>query len=197
MRQRLIAAIFTLALMPSTALAHPGHSETAPFASGLVHPLTGIDHLLAMVTLGLVAYGLGGRSRWLLPLTFLLGAALGGAFALFGLPLVGVETGIALSVVTLGALVATRYALPLWAIYGAAISFAAFHGYAHMNEMPVSAPAARYAAGFLLTTGLLHCAGLGLGASTERLSTGRGPAVARAVGGAVCLAGLALLVGAA
>ena len=148
-----------LILLPSMAFAHPGHG-TSGLVSGLSHPLFGLDHLLAMVAVGLCAAKLGGAARWLLPVLFVSVMVLGGGLAIAGMHLPGVELGIIASVIVLGMLL-------IFARSGATVpaallvsGFALFHGYAHGAEMPAAAGAATYAFGFAFATAALH--GLGL-----------------------------------
>jgi urease accessory protein len=171
-----------LLLLPTAALAHPGHG--AGFVAGLQHPVTGTDHLLAMLAIGLWAAGLGGKAVWALPLTFLAALAAGGAGGhMAGMALPWVEQGILGSLVVLGAITALAWRLPLtWAL-GMAALFGALHGLAHGAESPTGF--LPYAAGFVLASALLHGAGLLLG---------RLPVVARGLGALTALAGAALAV---
>ena len=165
MRTRLTAAalIAALALLPTAALARPGIGHPHGFVHGFAHPLGGLDHVLAMVAVGLFAWQLGGRALWLVPATFVLVMALGGALGIAGVAVPGVEIGIVASVIVLGAIVALRVKTPLAIATGLVALFAIFHGHAHGTEMPLDASGAVYAAGFLLATALLHAAGIALG----------------------------------
>jgi urease accessory protein len=189
-----IAAAAILVAIPGAALAHPGH-DAGGFAHGVMHPLGGLDHLLAMVAVGLYAALLGGRALWLVPATFVGVMALGGALGAAGYPLPHVETGIALSVIVLGLAVALRANLPTLAAMALAGLFAIFHGHAHGAEMPADAAAVSYAAGFMLATALLHGAGIAIGLAAGRLAE-RGARAIRLAGGAVALAGVVILAGA-
>jgi urease accessory protein len=160
-----------------------------------MHPLGGLDHLLAMVAVGLYAALLGGRALWLVPATFVGVMALGGALGAAGYPLPHVETGIALSVIVLGLAVALRANLPTLAAMALAGLFAIFHGHAHGAEMPADAAAVSYSAGFMLATALLHGAGIAIGLAAGRLAE-RGSRAIRLAGGAVALAGVVILAGA-
>ena len=176
----------------SPALAHPGHGDAAGFLHGLSHPLSGVDHLLAMVAVGILAARLGGRAMLLVPLTFVASMAAAGAYGAAGLPLPYVEVGIALSVLVLGVAIATGVALPVAAAAGLAGVFAVFHGYAHGAEMPDTASGFAFGLGFVLATALLHGLGITIGLAARAL-----PQWASRVGGsALALAGAALLVGA-
>ena len=177
----------------SPALAHTG-AELGGLASGLLHPITGLDHVVAMVAVGLWGGILRAPAIWLLPLVFPLVMALGGAAGVAGVPLPGVEAGIALSGVVLGLMVVLAARPPLWAAGALVGAFAVFHGHAHGAELPQSAVPAVYAIGFVIATGLLHLAGIAVG------SVGRwrmGQVAVRATGAAIALAGGAFLAGVA
>ena len=187
---RLISiATAALILMPTAALAHPGHGGA--FAHGFAHPLGGLDHVLAMLAVGLYAALLGGRALWLVPASFVAMMAAGGALGMAAIALPYTE--IALSVVALGLAIALWANLPVMAAMALAGAFAIFHGHAHGAEMPADAAGMSYAAGFLLATALLHGAGIALGRATSRF----GWRIAQAAGGAIALAGVALVVSAA
>ena len=198
MTHRLVRAALTTAavLAPSLAFAHPGHGDAVGFTAGFGHPVGGLDHVLAMVMVGVFAFQLGGRALWLVPATFVAVMAAGGALGMAGIEVPFVETGIALSVVALGALVAFGVKAPVAAAMALAGVFATFHGYAHGAEMPETAGGLSYAAGFMLATAALHAAGLGFSFLIGRASELRGPAVTRFAGGVAGLAGVAILVGA-
>jgi urease accessory protein len=156
-----VAAAF-LALAPTVASAHPGH-EGASLISGLVHPLGGLDHIIAMVAVGLLAARLGGRALWLVPVSFVITMAVAGVAGMAGVGLPYVETGIALSVVVLGAVAVFGVAMPVAAAMGLVAFFAVFHGYAHGVEMPETVSGLAYGAGFVAATALLHGIGIGIG----------------------------------
>jgi len=151
-----LAVFFALA---QTALAHPGHGGH-DLSDGLQHPLHGVDHLAAMVAVGLLAVRIGGRALWIMPCAFMGSMLVGGLSAAIAVPLPGIEYGIALSVLVLGLLIAATRIVPL--AWGAAIVafFAVFHGHAHAAEMTAGGSLAAYAAGFILATALLHIAGV-------------------------------------
>jgi urease accessory protein len=173
MRHRLTIAA-ALTLVPTAALAHPGLGDAHGFAHGLAHPLGGLDHLLAMVTVGIFAWQLGGRALWLVPGAFVLAMAGGGALAAQGIAVPLVELGIALSVVVLGAIVALGVKAPLAIAMALVGFFAIFHGQAHATEMPLGASPGAYAAGFVLATALLHVAGIALGVAIGRIGAAYG-----------------------
>jgi len=185
-----------LALAPALtvapwAQAHPGHEGddfTWDFSGGFAHPLSGWDHLLAMIAVGLWAAQLGGRARWLVPLAFVGMMALGAALGQAGLMFPGIEQGIAASVFVLGLLIAAAVRLPVSAGMALVGAFAIFHGLAHGAEMPASAGGLSYGAGFIAATVLLHAAGVGLGMIAARFSS----TAARYAGWAIAAAGVAL-----
>ncbi|MEP9367272.1 HupE/UreJ family protein [Xanthobacter sp. VNH20] len=193
---RLLAIAGALALVPSMAFAHTGVGATHGFVHGFMHPVTGLDHVLAMVTVGILAWQMGGRALWLLPASFVALMAAGGALGMGGFDLPYVETGIALSVVVLGAAVALGVKAPLAFAMGLVGMFAVFHGHAHGAEMPENVGGLSYGLGFMLGTALLHLAGLGLGFAIGRLGETSGRAWVRGAGAAISLAGVALLSGA-
>jgi urease accessory protein len=175
----------------SAAFAHVGDHSQMGFAEGLAHPFTGLDHLLAMVAIGLWASQIGGRALWLLPLTFPVVMATGAALGFGGVALPWVEIGIAGSVLVLGALVALR-ARPSLAVSLPLIGlFALLHGYSHGVELPAQVSALSYAGGFIAATLALHLFGIGLGLLANRLPL---RFAAPAAGGAIAAAGVVLLV---
>ena len=189
-----LAVAAALVLLPGVALAHSGHGDAAGFTHGLMHPFGGLDHVLAMVAVGVYAALLGGRALWLVPATFVTVMALGGAAGMAGYALPYTETGIALSVVVLGVAVALRVDLPTLAAVALVGGFAVFHGHAHGAEMPQSLSGYEYAAGFMLATALLHGAGIAVGLGMGRLGEIGGRRLTQATGGAMALAGMVLLV---
>ena len=128
-----------------------------------MHPLSGLDHQLAMILVGIFAYQLGGRALWLVPLAFIAMMAVGGFLGVTATPVPFVEIGIALSVVVLGAIVAFGIKAPVAMAMGLVGLFAIFHGHAHGTEMPMDVSGAAYGAGFMLATALLHAVGVGMG----------------------------------
>jgi urease accessory protein len=179
-------ALFLLAA--PLAQAHPGHGP-AGLAAGFVHPLTGWDHLLAMVAVGLWAAQLGGRARWALPVTFVGAMVLGASAGLVGLTPPGLETGILASVLILGLMVAGAVRLPLAAGLSLVGLAGAFHGAAHGAEMPLQADSLRFLAGVVCATALLHAAGVALGAFALR----RRPPIVRWAGVGILAAGVGMV----
>lgn len=183
----LLAASLTLAATP--ALAHTGIGAAHGLEHGFLHPLTGPDHLLAMIAVGLWSGQQSGKSVWLWPTAFVCTMLVGGLLGLAGVEMPGMELMILGSVIVLGGLTLFGVILPRWA--GAAIvaAFAVSHGMAHGLEMPADGGGAAYFAGFAVATALLHLAGIGIALIGAR--QGR-PILARASGAACCAAGLAL-----
>ena len=157
-----LAASVGITFLPAIAHAHTGVGSTSGFGAGILHPIGGIDHLLAMVTVGLLAGIAGGWARWTLPLRFVTAMLAGAGLALAGGSVPLVETLIAASVVVLGALAALRFGLPTAAILAIVAFFAVFHGFAHGQEAPAGGAVLTYIAGFTVATALLHAAGVGL-----------------------------------
>jgi urease accessory protein len=185
-----LAAVATVGFS-TAALAHVGDHSHMSFTEGLLHPFSGLDHVLAMVAVGLWASQLGGRALWLLPLTFPVVMAVGAALGLNGVTLPWVEVGIAGSVMVLGAVVALALRPALAVSIPLIGAFALLHGYSHGIELPASASALSYGAGFIAATLVLHAIGIATG-----LIAGRLPVrfAARAAGGAIAVLGVALLV---
>jgi urease accessory protein len=192
-----IRALLTAAaiVVPSLAMAHTGHGEVSGLAHGFAHPVGGLDHILAMVMVGVLAAQLGGRALWLVPASFVAVMALGGVLGLAGLGLPFVELGIALSIVVLGAAVAFRIAAPVAAAMALVGFFSIFHGYAHGAEMPETVGGLAYGAGFIAATALLHAVGLAGGLLLGRSGEARGVTLVRGLGGAASLAGIGILTG--
>jgi urease accessory protein len=157
---------------PSAASAHIVQGEAVGFLSGFEHPVSGLDHVIAMVAVGLWGAQLGRPAIWLLPVTFPLVMAVGGFLGLIGIPLPASEVAIALSGVCLGAAVLAEFRPPLWAAAILVGVFGLFHGYAHGAELPPGANALLYSLGFVLATGLLHASGIAIGL-VHRWSWGR------------------------
>ena len=190
-----LSLLAALAVLPTEALAHIGHGDTSGLVHGLMHPLGGLDHILAMVLVGILAFQKGGRALWLLPLSFMTVMALAGLAGFAGLELPFVEWGIILSIIVLGAAVAFGLAAPVPVAAALVGLFAIFHGYAHGAEMPSSADGLAYGAGFIAATAMLHAIGMGIGAGLAYAARSRGLELVRWVGSAASLTGLGLLVG--
>lgn len=192
---RTALAVAAFSVLPQLAFAHTGVGATHGFDAGFAHPMGGLDHLLAMVTVGIFAYQLGGRAIWAVPATFVALMAVGGALGISGIDVPFVELGIGLSVVVLGAAVAFGVKAPLALAMGLVGFFALFHGHAHGTEMPLDASGLAYGLGFMSATALLHVAGLGLGMAIGRFGESHGTRYVRGAGAAVALAGLGLVTG--
>ena len=164
----------------------PGHAHG--FGPGFFHPFLGLDHLIAMVAVGLWASQLGGRARWSVPLAFVSFMVIGGVLGMGGNGISYLEQGIAASVLVLGLLIAAAVRLPLAASMAVVGLFALFHGYAHGAEMSAAASGLIYGAGFVMATISMHLAGLGLGLLAQRFAAApclRYAGAAIAIGG-VC-----------
>jgi urease accessory protein len=198
MNAKILGAVAALlVVMIQEASAHTGVGDASGLMHGMMHPIGGLDHVLAMVTVGLFAAHLGGRALWLVPASFVTMMSVGGALGIFGVPVPFIEIGIALSVAVLGTVVALQTSLPLTAAMGLVGLFAIFHGHAHGTEMPLEVSGLTYAAGFLLATAALHGVGIGLGlALNNRLAQGPARRVTQVGGAGIALAGVALLFGA-
>ncbi len=159
-----LAAFFIIALLAATpATAHDGAGVQGGFVAGLLHPLSGPDHMLAMVAVGLWGAFLGRPLIVVLPVVFPTVMSVGAVLAMVGVPLPPVEFGIAISVLALGGAIAGGIRAPVWAASVIVGIFAIFHGYAHGQELPSLADPVAYSVGFVLATGLLHVAGITIG----------------------------------
>jgi urease accessory protein len=184
-------AALLMVAVPGAAEAHILQGEAGGFLHGFEHPLSGLDHLLAMFCVGLWGAQMGGRAVWSLPIAFPLIMVVGGMMGIAGVPLPAVESGIALSIIVLGAAIALVWRPPEWLAVLVIGVFAIFHGYAHGAELPTAADPADYAIGFVFATGLVHLAGVAVGLAFQRL---RGGELSRALGGLIGLGGLYFLV---
>lgn len=184
--------LFASAFASTPAFAHSEQGEAIDFWGGFTHPIFGLDHVVAMVAVGLWGAFLGAPAIWVLPVVFPLVMAVAGALGVLGMPLHGVETGIALSAIMLGAMVAGAVKPPLW---GAALlvgAFAIFHGYAHGIELPVGADAIAFSMGFVIATGTLHLCGIAFGALSQWPA---GRIAVRGAGAVIGVIGLGYLTG--
>ncbi len=177
--------------LPLTGLlAHVQGGEAIGLLSGLRHPVSGLDHILAMVAVGLWGAQLGAPALWLLPVTFPMVMAFGGMLGLMGVSLPGIEIGIAVSAIILGTMIACEARPPLWIAAMVVGFFAIFHGHAHGAELPRGADALLYSIGFVVATGCLHAAGIGIGL-IHRWPIGK--AALRVMGVGVAIAGMCFL----
>jgi urease accessory protein len=179
-----------LATITTPALAHSENGVAIDFWGGFTHPIFGPDHVIAMVAVGLWGAFLGQPAIWLLPVVFPLVMAFGGALGVAGMPLPGVETGIAISAIMLGGMVAFAAKPPLWIAAVLVGAFAIFHGHAHGAELPIGADAVAFSMGFVVATGMLHLAGITFGGLSHWPS---GRVAVRAAGGVISLLGFAYL----
>ena len=177
--------ILCFLLYPLTVFAHQRGGEAIGFASGFLHPISGLDHILAMVGVGMWGAQLGAPAIWVLPVVFPMVMALGGMIGLMGIRLPGIELCIALSALALGFAVCREARPKLWIAAIIVGVFAIAHGHAHGTELPLGASGLLYSIGFVIATGLLHALGIGIGLA-YRWPTGR---VALRVAGAVVAMG--------
>ncbi len=188
---RLVMVVAAVMLLgDGTAWAHTEEGVPGGLASGFLHPLTGLDHVIAMVSVGLWGALLGAPAIWVLPITFPLVMAIGGVLGVTGTPVPQPELMIALSAVVLGLVVAFGVRVPLWVAGLVVAFFAIFHGYAHGQELPEAANPLAYGIGFVVATGLLHAVGIGIGVLTRWRA---GTVVVRALGAAVACFGAVFL----
>ena len=187
-----LSKMFILSLIiPSLSLAHTGATQTTGFMHGFGHPIGGVDHILAMIAVGIWAAQIGGKALFVVPSTFVAFMILGGLVGFSGFPGLFIETGISVSILIFGIFVAGAFKLPL--AYSSLIVgvFALFHGYAHGAEMPISISAASYAFGFAISTAFLHLSGIGLGLLTQRTNLHK---INRYAGGVIALGGVYLAI---
>ncbi len=190
------AALTALALTSAPAFAHVGIGDVSHFSSGFFHPIGGLDHVLAMVAVGLYAAQLGGRNIWLIPLAFIGTMIAGGLLGFNQISLPMVEQGIGLSVIVMGVVIALGVKLPTAAAMALVALFALFHGHAHGSEGAGAGEAfLPYAAGFILATSTLHMAGIAVGLGLKQFGDRTSLAIERVAGTAGALAGISLLTG--
>lgn len=183
------ACLLAVLLVPVLAHAHVGVGQTSGIAYGLAHPVSGLDHFVAMVAVGLWASQRGGRAIWAVPLSFVAVMAAACLAGKAGVPVPFIEQGIAASVLVLGMLIVAAIRLPVGASVLLVALFALFHGHAHGSEMPATVSGFAYGAGFMLSTALLHLLGIGLGTTVQRMISHR---ATRYAGGAVAAVGMYL-----
>ena len=192
--QYLVGAIAITLLIPSVASAHTGVGDPTGFLHGLAHPIGGLDHILAMVAVGLWAAQIGGKALWLVPGAFVLAMTGSSFLGHFGLPLPGVEQGILASDFILGLLLLFSTRLSLAVSIGIASMLAIFHGYAHGSEMPETASGLTYGIGFMISTAGLHLAGIGMGLGIDRFQPKFQSLLFRIGGGAPVVGAIYVLV---
>jgi urease accessory protein len=187
---RCAMALLALVLASAPAHAHVQLGEASGFLTGVAHPASGLDHVLAMIAVGLWGAQLGVPALWLLPVTFPMMMALGGLIGLLGVPLPGIEVGIAASALLLGLAVMSALRPPLAVAVTLVALFAIFHGHAHGTELPPGQSALLYSMGFVVATGCLHGVGIALGV-VQRWAWGQ--RLLRAAGAVVALAGVVFM----
>jgi len=170
-RKYLISALFLL-FSPLT-MAHPGHLGNHSFVSGVMHPMTGMDHLAVMIGVGILAAVFGGSQRWKMPLAFIVLMIVGGVMGISNMVVPDVETFIAISVLLMGGMLCTGSQMPKKLAMGLIMSFAVFHGMAHGAEMPFNSQALHYFSGFILATACLHLVGIFIGECAMRFAAHR------------------------
>jgi urease accessory protein len=183
----MVAAMGFGSLLANPAVAHMGTGLAGGFMSGFKHPFSGIDHLLAMVSVGLWGVFLGRPLIYGLPVIFPVMMVVGAILGMFVVPLPPVELGIALSVLVLGGCIALSVRAPVWAASIIVAVFAVFHGYAHGKELPSAADPVSFSTGFVLATGLLHVSGICLGFLND---LPKGVVVTRSMGAVIATAGV-------
>lgn len=173
------AALALCLFTPLLSYAHVGAGPVSGFVSGIAHPFGGMDHLLAMLAIGIWAAQMGQRSLWVVPLAFVSAMTLGGALGISGITISFGEQGIVASLLVLGILIAAAIRLPLAACAALAGAFAIFHGLIHGAEMPGNTPGATYSLGLVFATAALHMSGIGFSLLVRRISR---PLYVRAAG---------------
>jgi len=186
----LLATLFAVTTNP--ALAHTGIGSVVGFTAGFGHPLGGLDHILAMVAVGILAAQLGGRAIWIVPAAFVGMMLVGTVLGMMGVGVPFVEQGIVGSVIILGAVVAVGRRLPMVLAVTLVGLLAVFHGHAHGTEMPVTVGGLAFGTGFAAATILLHAIGVGMGIGAQKASARLAPTAVRIGGAAIAAAGLAL-----
>jgi urease accessory protein len=179
--------LLTLLVLTQTTSAHVDKGEAVGLLSGLRHPVSGLDHVLAMIAVGLWGSQLGAPAVWLLPVTFPMVMALGGMLGLLGVPLPGKEIGIAASAIVLGLAVVSEFKPRLVVAAIVVAVFAIFHGHAHGTELPAGQSGLLYSMGFVIATGCLHAVGITIGL-IHRWPWGQ--RLLRFAGGGVAVAGV-------
>ncbi len=182
-----------LICMTSSAYANAHGAEAGGLINGLMHPIFGVDHLLAMIAVGALSVQIGGRAIWLVPLTFVSVMVIGGVLGMLGMPFMALETGIALSVLLLGIAIASHKKLSIALSMLCVGIFAIFHGYAHGAEMPLLAEPTLYSIGFVLSTAFLHIVGISIGEIAKNIKDGEN--LLRFFGAGMAGVGFAILFG--
>jgi urease accessory protein len=184
---RWLTLLVLVLLWAQVASAHPQAGEAKGFLTGFMHPISGLDHVLAMIAVGLWGAQLGAPAIWLLPVAFPMVMAFGGMLGLMGVPLPGTEYGIAASAILLGAAVMFEVRPPLAFAAVLVAIFALFHGHAHGTELPAGESGLLYSIGFVIATGCLHGVGITIG-TVHRWRWGQN--LLRVAGAGVAMAGV-------
>ncbi len=192
---RIVLALAILLLSPAMAFAHTGADHAAGLVHGFAHPIGGLDHVLAMVAVGILAFALGGRALWLVPASFVGMMVVGFILGLLQTTLPYVELAIALSSVVIGAAAVSRRPIPLALATSLVGLFAVFHGHAHGGEMPADSSGLTYALGFVAATALLHLSGIAATFGLGHLVGRHRALVSRFAGGLFAVAGLGVMAG--
>ena len=187
---QLVALLFLVLCYAQAAEAHVNKGEGVSFLSGFKHPISGLDHVVAMIAVGLWGAQLGAPAIWILPVAFPLVMAFGGMLGLLGVPLPGTEFGIAASAIMLGAAVMLKVRPPLAVAALLVGFFAIFHGYAHGSELPPGENGLLYSLGFVIATGCLHAVGITIGLVNRGIW---GQRSVRFAGAAIALTGVVFL----
>jgi urease accessory protein len=187
---RILLAILG-SLVSTAAFAHTGHADAAGLMHGFMHPVGGLDHVLAMVAVGVLAFLTGGRMRFALPLSFMCAMLFGGLIGAYGFEAPVVETAIGLSIIVLAGLAACGAPLPHWAALAITGFFGVFHGLAHGAEMPVDTSGFAYGVGFIAATAIMHACGFALAGACSRATHGK--TFARRLSAGVALVGASML----
>lgn len=188
----LMVSLITLVLSTSPVLAHTGAGSTLGFSSGFGHPISGLDHVLAMIAVGILAAQQGGNAVWLVPASFLFMMVVGGTMGHWEYSIPYVEIGILGSVIVLGGVIALGRKMPTLIAMAMTGTFALFHGHAHGTEMPADSNSILYVLGFVIATTILHALGVFAGILYQTKTKEYGRAAAKAIGSAISLAGLVL-----
>jgi urease accessory protein len=188
-----ITTAVLLFLLPTSAFAHVGFDDAGGFVHGFLHPFGGIDHVLVMLSVGLLAALLGGRALWLVPLAFISAMAFAGVMGAAGLRVPYAEVGIALSVAFLGLTIALGLRVSVFTAMALVGGFALFHGYAHGAQMPDGVSGHAYGIGFMCATAILHALGIGLGLAIGTVARSHRRRIEQLGGGAIAVAGVTLL----
>lgn len=194
---RFLMTVSAVLLLPELAMAEEHIHGPGGFMAGISHPVLGLDHLLAMIAVGIVSAQVAqngdAKAIWTVPTCFVLVMAIGGALGMADIGLIAIEIGIALSVIVLGFTIASGGKISTWLLYGCVSLFAIFHGYAHGQEIPELASSWTYISGFMIGTAVLHLIGVAIGHYAEKIQDGE--AILRYTGAVVAGIGLHILWG--